>query len=93
MISRNDVSALWENFLISERYKHNGYSQNYTEMYFWKKLYAAGSRFGGGDRREMEAFEMKRKKPKAKLPSTFVRSYPDTRHTIVNHENYINFLD
>lgn len=36
MISRNDVSALWENFLISERYKHNGYSQNYTEMYFWR---------------------------------------------------------
>lgn len=60
---------------------------------FLEKLYAAGSRFGGGDRREMEAFEMKRKKPKAKLPSTFVRSYPDTRLTIVNHENYINFLD
>lgn len=36
MISRNDVGALWENFLISERYKHNGYSQNYTEMYFWR---------------------------------------------------------
>ncbi|MDP4240685.1 MAG: ATP-binding protein, partial [Bacteroidota bacterium] len=33
---RNDIGALWENFLISERYKRNSYSLNYGNFYFWR---------------------------------------------------------
>ena len=31
---RDDKGALWENFLISERYKRNNYSINYANGYF-----------------------------------------------------------
>ena len=32
---RNDAGALWENFFISERVKHNHYSGHYCNTYFW----------------------------------------------------------
>lgn len=34
--SRNDVGALWENFMISERLKYRAYHQVYADQYFWK---------------------------------------------------------
>ena len=33
---RNDVGALWENFLISERMKANHYNDHYGKRYFWR---------------------------------------------------------
>ena len=33
---RNDVGALWENFLVSERIKYNHYNNNYLNIYFWR---------------------------------------------------------
>ncbi len=33
---RNDVGALWENFLITERMKHLHYNQIYVNRYFWR---------------------------------------------------------
>ena len=32
---RNDIGALWENFLITERKKWLSYSQKYANTYFW----------------------------------------------------------
>lgn len=34
--SRNDIGALWENFIISERLKYRSYHQIYADQYFWK---------------------------------------------------------
>ena len=33
---RNDVGALWENFLVSERMKRNHYQKHYANSYFWR---------------------------------------------------------
>ena len=33
---RQDVGALWENYVISERIKHNAYHQFYGKSYFWR---------------------------------------------------------
>ena len=33
---RNDVGALWENFLISERLKKSEYDGLYANRYFWR---------------------------------------------------------
>ena len=35
---RTDKGALWENFLISERLKLQGYYQQYTSNYFWRTV-------------------------------------------------------
>ncbi|NBU92796.1 MAG: ATP-binding protein, partial [Flavobacteriia bacterium] len=33
---RQDIGALWENYLVSERQKRNLYGQHYTNVYFWR---------------------------------------------------------
>ncbi len=90
---RNDVGALWENFLISERYKRNIYCRNYTEMYLGRNITQQEVDLVEVTDGRMEAYEIKWRKPKAKQPSTFAQAYPDTPLKIVNQENYIAFLD
>lgn len=34
--SRNDVGALWENFVITERLKYRTYHKIYADQYFWR---------------------------------------------------------
>jgi predicted AAA+ superfamily ATPase len=33
---RQDVGALWENYLIAERLKQNEYLKRYANSYFWR---------------------------------------------------------
>lgn len=34
--NRNDIGALWESFMISERLKYRSYHRIYADQYFWK---------------------------------------------------------
>jgi len=34
--TRNDIGALWENFLVTERKKLLSYSNSYAQSYFWR---------------------------------------------------------
>ncbi len=36
MYNRNDVGALFENFMISERLKYREYHEIYSSQYFWR---------------------------------------------------------
>jgi len=33
---RNDIGALWENFMIMERLKYRTYHSLYVNIYFWR---------------------------------------------------------
>ena len=33
---RNDMGALWENLMVSERVKRNAYTGSYAQLYFWR---------------------------------------------------------
>ena len=35
---RHDTGALWENYIISERLKHNAYNMFYGKSYFWRTI-------------------------------------------------------
>lgn len=89
---RADNGALWENFLISERLKRNAYTRSYAEMYFWRSTTQQEVDLIETVDGKMSAYEMKWRKPKAKLPSLFAQAYPDTRLSIINQDNYMEFL-
>lgn len=89
---RNDVGALWENYLISERLKMHKYNSSYTEMYFWRSTTQQEVDLVEVVDGNISAFEIKWRKPKAKLPSSFVEAYPNATLQIINTDNYINFL-
>lgn len=89
---RNDVGALWENFLISERLKMHKYTNSYTEMFFWRSTTQQEVDLIEVVDGNISAFEIKWRKPKAKLPTSFAEAYPNATLQIINTDNYINFL-
>lgn len=90
---RNDVGALWENFLVSERLKLQQYLPVYSSSYFWrtwegKEVDWIEERDGGLFSWEFKWSPEKRSKNK----KTFLATYPDATLTTITPENYLNFV-
>jgi len=91
---RRDTGALWENFLISERLKHNSYYRRDVKSYFWRTTQQQEIDYIEDDFTKLKAFEIKWSKlVKARIPSTFLKSYPNTYTNIINPENYLEFVN
>ena len=90
---RNDTGPLWENYLVSERMKHNSYSLYYGKSYFWRTQQQQEVDYLEDIDGVLHAFEFKwsaNKQPK--LTDTFAKNYPDHTFLIVNPENYQEFV-
>lgn len=89
---RNDIGALWENFLFIERFKKRSYQSLFANQYFWRTY----------DQKEIDlieeydgsfhAYEFKWKKSKAPYPKKFMESYPQSSFEIINKDNYYDFI-
>ena len=90
---RNDVGALWENFMLAERIKKNSSSQQSNPMYFWRGVQQGEVDYievAGGT---ISAFEMKwNKTAKAAPPASFRALYPEVPYKVVHSENYWTFV-
>ncbi|TNE68421.1 ATP-binding protein [bacterium] len=90
---RNDVGALWENYLMSERVKKNAYEGRYVQSYFWRTF--AGQEIDYIEEVDgaISAFEFKwNPKAKAKFSKTFTNEYEPEISQIVYSDNYSNFI-
>ena len=89
---RQDVGALWENYIISERRKANFNYGLHKEFYFWRTY----------DKQEIDlieecgdnllALEFKWGKKEPKMPKVFHDAYPNADFHVVNPENYLEFI-
>ncbi|HAD13316.1 MAG TPA: hypothetical protein DCF33_12875 [Saprospirales bacterium] len=89
---RNDVGALWENYLIMERLKKQHYTKIFSNNYFWrtydqKEIDFVEERDGG-----LYGFELKWSKSSIKPPSIWIESYPEARFESINKDNYLPFI-
>ena len=91
---RNDVGALWENFFISERMKHNHYQQNYCNIYFWRTKSQQEIYYIEEQNGQMTAFEMKwnPKKSNATIPDAFLKAYDVKETVVITPDNYLEYL-
>ena len=90
---RQDVGALWENFLIAERIKRNSYAKYYAQTYFWRTQDQKEIDFIEEYNGQLFAFEFKWNPRKtAKIPSGFSTTYPDAQFQCITQENYWEFL-
>lgn len=90
---RNDMGALWENFLIAERLKRNSYVRNYAELYFWRNHNQSEIDMIETLDGRMTSFEFKfNTSVKAKQPEAFAKSYPDTPFEVINTQNFWSFV-
>ena len=91
---RNDVGALWENFFISERIKHNHYVGNYAKSYFWRNTRQQEIDYIEEQDGTFKAFEMKwnTRKASVSVPSSFAEQYDLRSFDVVTPDNYLQFL-
>lgn len=90
---RQDVGALWENFLISERLKHNHYKRIWTNSYFWRTKDQQEIDYVEEKDGNIIAYEFKWNPSKnAKISKTFHRAYPESKEMIVSKDNFHEFI-
>lgn len=89
---RQDIGGLWENFMISERFKRNANRSFSPNRYFWRTKTGREIDYleevGGG----ITGYEFKWRKTEISVPKEFIRGYPKSTVTVVNRENYREFL-
>lgn len=90
---RNDIGALWENFIIMERLKKQAYAPIHANNYFWRTYdqkeidwveERAGRLFG---------FEFKwNSDKKVKEPKLWKETYKEAEFQVINQDNYFDFI-
>lgn len=89
---RNDLGALWENFLISERMKFNNNSGQEKNTYFWRTTAGQEIDYLEEAAGRLSAYEFKWQKEKAKQqPKVFKAAYPQSEFLIINQDNFLEF--
>jgi predicted AAA+ superfamily ATPase len=89
---RQDKGNLWENFLISERLKHNEYSSSLSKGYFWRTVQQQEIDYVEEEANTVSGFEIKwNPQRRVKIPKTFVQTY-NTEVKIITNENFREFI-
>jgi uncharacterized protein len=90
---RQDVGALWENWLISERKKTLHYQGIHANAFFWRTQDQQEIDYVEERDGKMWAFEMKwSAKAKPAFSKTFINAYPDHELQLINQDNYFEWL-
>lgn len=89
---RNDIGALWENFMIVERMKRNAYTNYYTNIYFWRNKNKQEINYIEERNGKLDVFEFKWSLSKVKFPNVFVSNYQPAQTMVIAKENYQEFI-
>lgn len=90
---RNDIGALWENFCILERLKHNSNNRNFTNYWFWRTYNQKEIDFIEEHSGSLHAFEFKYQNKQYSFPKDFSETYPNSHFEIINKENFMKLVE
>lgn len=91
---RQDIGALWENFMVSERIKKLRYDDWSGRYYFWRTYQQQEIDWIEESESKFNAFEFKwnPKKSKSKFSKTFLANYPVESTSVISSKNLDEFL-
>ncbi|HMS67147.1 MAG TPA: ATP-binding protein [Saprospiraceae bacterium] len=89
---RQDIGAIWENYLLSERYKFTSYNQVYANKYFWRTTDQAEIDYLEERDGLLNAYEIKWTQKNVRFPNSFQEGYPDHKLKVIDQDNYSDFL-
>lgn len=90
---RQDIGALWENYLMSERRKMNSYSRRFVNSYFWRTHAQQEIDLIEESGGVIHAREFKwNEKAKVKFPESFAKAYPESTFSSIDKINYMDFV-
>lgn len=90
---RQDVGALWESFMISERLKWHNAQESSINQYFWRTYDKQEIDWIEEQHEQISAFEFKWNPVKTqKKPKAFATAYPDASYEVITPSNYASWL-
>lgn len=90
--NRNDIGALWENFLMVERKKKISYERLSASSYFWRTHTGAELDYVEDRDGKIFGYEFKYGEKCAKQPKAWREAYPGAGFECINADNYLNFV-
>ncbi|MEW6740548.1 MAG: ATP-binding protein [Nitrospirota bacterium] len=90
--NRNDVGALWENFIFCERLKKLSYESIHGYTYFWRAY--SGYEIDLVEDRDGKLFgyEIKWSKGKKHPPKEWLKTYKNANYKVISRDNYLEFI-
>ncbi len=94
LASRTDTGALWENYLISERFKLLNNNNVDANCFFWRTTQQQEIDYIEDRGQQLFAYEFKWniKKGHTRFPKTFLRNYANITTKVITPANYEDFL-
>lgn len=90
---RNDVGELWENYLLSERIKHQSYTGMLVNNYFWRTYEQQEIDWIEEREGKLHAYEIKwNPGKKIKPPTAWKEAYPTACFEIISQDNYLDLI-
>jgi len=89
---RNDTGILWENFLISERFKYLSNNKKDKQIFFWRTRKQQEIDYLEIEADIIDAFEFKWNNDKMHVPKVFREAYPNVDVQLINNKNYLKFV-
>jgi hypothetical protein len=90
---RQDIGALWENWLMSERMKYLHYSGLWANSFFWRTAQQQEIDYVEEEDGELAAFEFKwHPSKRTTLPKTFTEKYNPSVQQVITPDNFEHFL-
>jgi hypothetical protein len=91
--NRTDIGALWENYLASERIKHQNYTQKSVSNYFWRTYDQQELDWLEEQNGNLNGFEFKwNERRKSKIPTAYAKAYTEATFEVINKQNYLEFI-
>ncbi len=90
--ARNDIGQLWEQYIMSERLKYNSYKGYHPQYFFWRTYDGQEIDLLEMNNQKLQAIECKWQKGKTKPPIAFAKAYPDAGFTVVDKDNYLDWI-
>ncbi len=90
---RQDIGALWENYMISELKKKIDYERGYGKIYFWRTTTNKEIDFLEENDGKITAFEFKwNSKKRGRKQNEFLNAYPNATLETITPDNYYEYL-
>jgi hypothetical protein len=89
---RSDTGQLWENFLASERLKHQQYKRLKINNFFWRTYDHQEIDWIEEESGNLHGFEFKMKNRREIIPAAWKKAYPSASYRIISPENYFEWL-
>jgi uncharacterized protein len=93
LAERQDIGAVWENFVVSEVWKKRKYEQVYNKLYFWRTQTQQEIDIVFEDNTAITAIEIKwNPKSKTKFNEMFLQAYKPIETIVLHQDNFLDYF-